>query len=283
MSATFTDLLRLEPHGPDTFVGEGVAYPWGGLYGGHIVAQALRAAASTVEPGMSPHSLRAYFIRSGDNTQTVRYEVDRIRNGKSFCTRRVVARQSLGAILNLEASFHRPEQSASVVTVTAPDPLPGPAEAEAESSWSPYFERRMLRYDSPAFVGRTGAGHAGGWYRMRDALSGDAAAEDTVLNLCAVAYLSDDLPTDSVVQAVPEFREAAKRRSQTGQDLLFSASLDHAVWFHRVPRADQWHFYEASCHGFVSSRGISYGYVFGADGDHVATVAQEVLLRHAGR
>jgi len=278
MSPTFLDLLRLEPHGPDTFVGEGLPYPWGGLYGGHIVAQAMRAAASTVEDGMSPHSLRAYFIRPGDNTQTVRYEVDRIRNGKSFCTRRVVARQSVGAILNLEASFQRPEESASVVTVPAPTGLPGPDDAEAESSWSPYFERRMLRYDSPVFAGRAGAGHVGGWYRMRDAMN-----DDTVLSLCAVAYLSDDLPTDSVVQAVPEFRDAAKRRAQSGEDSLFSASLDHAVWFHRVPRADGWHFYEASCHGFVSSRGISYGYVFDADGEHVATVAQEVLLRHSGR
>jgi acyl-CoA thioesterase-2 len=278
MSRSFADLLRLEPHGPDTFVGEGLAYPWGGLYGGHIVAQALRAAATTVDEGMAPHSLRAYFIRPGDNTQTVRYEVDRIRNGRSFCTRRVVARQSIGAILNLEASFQRPEESATVVTVAAPASLPTPGDAEAESSWSPYFERRMLRYDSDAFAGRTGAGHVGGWYRMPDVVG-----DDTVLHMCAVAYLSDDLPTDSVVQAVPEFRDAAKRRAQTGEDLLFSASLDHTVWFHRVPRADDWHFYEASCHGFVSSRGISYGYVFDSSGDHVATVAQEVLLRHAGR
>lgn len=281
MSPTFADLLRLAPHGPDTFVGEGLAYPWGGLYGGHIVAQALRAAATTVEEGMTPHSLRAYFIRSGDNTQTVRYEVDRIRNGKSFCTRRVVARQSVGAILNLEASFQRAEASATVVTVSAPRDLPAPDAAEVESSWSPYFERRMVRYDSPAFDGRTGEGHVGGWYKMRDLVTDPS--DDPVAHLCAVAYLSDDLPTDSVVQAVPEFREAAKRRSQSGESTMFSASLDHAVWFHRVPRADRWHFYEASCHGFVSSRGISYGYVFDSAGDHVATVAQEVLLRHSGR
>ena len=104
-------LFDLAPHGPDVFVGEGHEYPWGGLFGGHIVAQALRAAAYTVSNEQLPHSLRAYFIRRGDNTQPVRYEVDRIRDGKSFTTRRVVARQQDGAILNLEASFQVQEES----------------------------------------------------------------------------------------------------------------------------------------------------------------------------
>jgi len=88
------DLFALESHGPDTFVGTGLEYPWGGLYGGHIVAQALRAAAMNVDDGLFPHSLRAYFIRRGDPAEPVRYEVDRIRNGRSFATRRVVASRS---------------------------------------------------------------------------------------------------------------------------------------------------------------------------------------------
>src|SRR5512140_3680875 len=100
-SRNLSELFDLASHGPDVYVGEGLSYPWGGLYGGHIVAQALRAADNTVAEGLLPHSLRAYFIRRGDNQEPVRYEVDRIRNGHSFCTRRVVARQSIGAILNL--------------------------------------------------------------------------------------------------------------------------------------------------------------------------------------
>ena len=99
------ELFDLTSHNGDVYVGQGLEYPWGGLYGGHIVAQALRAAAFTIEDGMLPHSIRAYFIRRGKNTQPVRYEVDRIRDGKSFSTRRVVARQDDGAILNLEAPF----------------------------------------------------------------------------------------------------------------------------------------------------------------------------------
>ena len=110
-------LFDLEPHGPDTYVGTGPRYPWGGLYGGQIVAQALRAAAATVDPEFEPHSLRAYFIRRGYHTEPVRYEVDRTRNGRSFSTRRVVARQAIGVILNLEASFQRPEITADVETL----------------------------------------------------------------------------------------------------------------------------------------------------------------------
>ncbi|MBJ7488435.1 MAG: thioesterase family protein, partial [Ilumatobacteraceae bacterium] len=106
------ELFQLSPHGADTFVGEAHPYNWGGLYGGHIVAQALHAAHHTVQDGLQVHSLRAYFIRRGDNAEPIRYEVDRIRNGRSFSTRRVVARQATGAILNLEASFQVHEESA---------------------------------------------------------------------------------------------------------------------------------------------------------------------------
>ena len=83
-------LLELASHGPDTYIGTGPRYAWSGLYGGHIVAQALRAAALTVDAAFAVHSLRAYFIRRGDHTEPVRYEVDRIRNGRSFSTRRAI-------------------------------------------------------------------------------------------------------------------------------------------------------------------------------------------------
>ena len=97
------ELFDLTPHNGDVYVGQGFEYPWGRLYGGHVVAQALRAAAYTIEDGRLPHSVRAYFIRRGENAQPVHYEVERIRDGKSFSTRRVVARQDNVAILNLEA------------------------------------------------------------------------------------------------------------------------------------------------------------------------------------
>ena len=260
-------LFSLEPHGADVLVGEGHHYPWGGLYGGHIVAQALVAASSTVEEGPLPHSLRAYFIRRGDNTETVRYEVDRIRNGRSFATRRVVARQSTGAILNLEASFQRPEPTAEATTVRMPD-VPGPG-SSIEDMWSPYLERSDV---SDADLGqgeRDGTGRFAAWFRTVEDFG-----DDEMLNRCALAYISDDLPTESVIRGVPELRA---RRGEEGA--YFSASLDHTIWFHRPVRAARWHLYEMSCHAYISGRGLSLGYVFSADGDHVATIAQEVLVR----
>src|SRR6478672_8531352 len=155
-------LFDLALHGPDTYVGRGPQYPWGGLYGGQIVAQALRAAAATVDSGLQVHSLRAYFIRRGDHEEPVRYEVDRIRNGRTFCTRRVVARQAVGAILNLEASFQRAEPSAEVEAVTMPTDLPGPDEL-VQDSWSPIFDRAMVPADHLPSVGMTGVGRAAMW------------------------------------------------------------------------------------------------------------------------
>ena len=135
-------MFDLVSHGADIYVGAGPRYPWGGLYGGQIVAQALRAASATIDDEQVVHSLRAYFIRRGDAAEPVRYEVDRIRNGRSFATRRVVARQAVGAILNLEASYQRAEASATVHPAVMPD-VPAPDDLE-ESSWSDDFRRRFV-------------------------------------------------------------------------------------------------------------------------------------------
>ena len=97
----FATLMALESHEPDVYVGISPEYPWGQVYGGQVVAQGLRAAQATVDDGLGVHSLHAYFIRGGTSDEPIRYEVDRIRNGRSFATRRVVARQSEGAIMNL--------------------------------------------------------------------------------------------------------------------------------------------------------------------------------------
>ena len=262
-------LFDLEPHGPDTYVGSGPRYPWGGLYGGQIVAQGLRAAAATVEsqPDTAdrpePHSLRAYFIRRGDHTEPIRYEVDRIRNGRSFATRRVVARQAVGAILNLEASFQRAETTADLDTVAMAHGLPAPEDLEP-SSWSESFERRWVPAEALAGGERTGAGRVAAWLKVNAPLG-----DDQLLHRCWLAYLSDDLPTDSV--------RVALDLGDHGWGM--TASLDHTIWFHRRVRADDWLLHDFSCHGYAGGRGLSIGHVFAQDGEHVATVAQEVLLR----
>ena len=266
-------LFSLEPHGPDTFVGVGPRYPWGGLYGGQIVAQALRAAAGTVDDVFVPHSLRAYFIRRGDHTEPVRYEVDRIRNGRSFVTRRVVARQAVGAILNLEASFQVPEPGDDVTTVRMPEDLPPPDTLPA-TSWTEAFERRWIPSDRLDPTGRTGAGRVAAWMRVNEPVG------DELAQRCWLAYLSDDLPTDTVGRVLG--RPSGDDPDPTDDHPWagsFAASLDHTIWFHRRVRADEWHLHDTTCHGYVGGRGLSVGHVFASDGTHVATVAQEVLLR----
>lgn len=256
------DVLRLESHGPDTWVGTGPRYDWGGLYGGQIVAQALRAAAASVADGFVPHSVRAYFIRPGDHAAPVRYEVDRPRDGKSFCTRRVIARQAIGAILNLEASFTRGEVSVSLQTY-AMEGVEGPGDGLVDSSWTPFFERRFV-------PGTDARGRARAWMRTTTGLG-----DDPLVQACALAYISDDLPTDAVVRAHP-IGLRSKEEIDSG---VFTASLDHTIWFHRPLRTDDWHLHDFTCHGFSNGRGLAIGHVFTADGTHAATIAQEVLLR----
>jgi acyl-CoA thioesterase II len=257
----FLQMMQLEPHGPDTWVGVGPKYPWGGLYGGQIVAQGLLAAAQSVDPKYRVHSLHAYFIRRGDHEAPVRYEVDRIRDGRSFITRSVVARQSAGAILNMSASFHLPEEEAVEQTVPAPK-VPS-ADALRNASWSPLFERRSVQLaDLPA-----GDTSRYAWFRIACELP-----SDPLLHACALAYVSDDLPTESVIARHPDHL-----RNPTTP--FWNASLDHAIWFHDSVKADAFHLYESACHALRGGRGLSIGHVFDAAGKHVATINQEVLLR----
>lgn len=258
----FAAMMALEPHGADTYVGTGPRYPWGGLYGGQIVAQALHAASLTVDPAHRIHSLHAYFIRRGDHAEPVRYEVARTRNGRSFTTRTVEARQAVGAILSLSASFQVDEDAPEVQTSNLPD-VPPPDEA-VDDSWSRIYQRGMLESEP-------GTGTAAAWMRLsRPVPDGPAKV---ALDAAALAYMSDDVPTDAAHVLDP-------RRSENPPDSgLVAFSLDHAVWFHRPIRADEWHLHTFRCHGLISSRGLAVGHVFAVDGTHVATVAQEVLLR----
>ena len=260
-------MMNLEPHGPDTFVGVGHAYPWGGLYGGHIVAQGLRATGLTVDPEFRPHSLHAYFVRRGDPTEPIRFEVERVRNGRSFVTRSLEARQSTGAILTMTASFHLEEDAVDVQKGSMPK-VPGP-ETQGAQWWSEIFERRT--------VSTSADGTVCGWVRMRDDLG-----DDPLMQACGLAYASDDLPTDALVALHPDvhgWEDNEPDADGTGGRRFMSASLDHAIWFHRTSRADRWQLQEFKATSTAGSRGVSVGQFFAEDGTHVATVAQEVLLR----
>ena len=258
-------MMQLEDLGGDVFLARGPQYPWGGLYGGQIIAQGLRGAAATVDDRFRVHSLHAYFIRRGDADEPIRLDVTRSRDGRSFCTRSVVASQDeVGVILTMSLSFQVGETGHDVQTARMPS-VP-PAEELSGYSWSPMFLRRFAQLRNE----EEGRGVA--WLKLRDAIG-----DDPVLQACALAYLSDDLPTDAVVALHPE-RPAPSAGDPFDQGWM-SASLDHAMWFHRPSRADTWHVHDFASHGYLSSRGLSIGHVLSEDGVHVATIAQEVLLR----
>lgn len=254
-------IFHLEQHGADTFIGTGPRYPWGGLYGGQIVAQALRAATHTVDAGLRPHSLRAYFIRAGDHHEPVHYEVDRLRDGRSFTTRRVVARQAVGAILNLEASFTAGDGSAAK-QVSARPPVLAPDALEPDA-WTDLFERRFEPFEP-------GSGRVDMWLRWSGPLG-----EDPAVHEAAFSFMSDDVPTDAIRALAVE----ADQEREAFDDEWFVVSLDHTIWFHEPQRADEWQLHAFRCDRFVAGRGLAIGEVFTESGVHVATVAQEMLLR----
>ncbi len=256
MAMRFPEMMRLDTRGPDSLIGRGPRYPWGGLFGGQIVAQSLVAAAATVEPAFRVHSLHAYFIRKGDAEEPIRFDVDRLRNGRNFVTRAVVARQSRGAILHMSASFQSGQADRYLQTHPFPE-VPQPDSIE-DSSWSPMLDRR--------FVTDQG-GRALAWLRIRE-----GPPADPVLAAAALAYLSDDLATD----AVRSQQQAAD--GVTGHHWN-GISLDHAIWFHQTPKGDDWQLHDFRCEGVGIPRGLARGQVFAQDGTHLATVTQEVLLR----
>ena len=251
-------LLALETVKPDAFLGTGPVLGWGRIYGGQVVAQALRAATLTVDAPHRPHSLHAYFVRAGNEHQPVLYEVDRVRDGRSFTTRQVVAYQAGGAILNLIASFQADEESEDVQSTVAPGETPPPEELSSEVT-DLFMDHRVVRYQ------REPEPEVLAWLRA----SGDLG-DDPVVQTCALAYLSDENPLGAAI--LPH--------SLGGQwEEMMTASLDHAIWFHRPARADGWLLFDSRGHGVANSRGLAFTRVFDADGRHVMSIAQEGLAR----
>lgn len=257
---TFESLLALEPHGPDTYIGVGPAYPWGRVYGGQAVAQALWAAMQTVPETHHVHSLHCYFIRGGDFDEPIRFEVDRVRNGRSFITRSVQARQSGGAIFIMSASFQHDEDGVDLTNAEPPS-VSEAADTPRLEPFGPLFDRRMHLDRGP--------GRSSAWLKMVDDLGSDSR-----MHACGFAYLSDDLPTDAVVRLHPQ-----SRGWEEDHENFVSATLDHSMFFHRPFRADEWHLHDFHCESLRGSRGLATGRIFTAEGQHVASVTQEVLVR----
>jgi len=251
------DLLRLEAVKPDAFLGSSPVLGWGRIYGGQVVAQALRAAAMTVEAPHLPHSLHAYFVRAGNEHRPVLFEVERVRDGRSFTTRQVVAYQEGGAILNLIASFQIAEIEDDIQSVQAPV-VSGPDGLD-DVLHDAFLQHRMVKRS------RHPRAHGHSWLRTLQTIG-----DDPVLQACALAYLSDEDALGVALMPHPLGGE---------WDKLITASLDHAIWFHRPLRADDWLLFDLDGHGVANGRGLAIARVFNQQGVHVASIAQEALGR----
>lgn len=234
-------------------------------FGGHIAGQALVSAVRTVEPEYHVHSLHGYFLRPGDATKPAVYLVDRPRDGDSFCTRRVDAVQNGETIFSMGASFQVPqrgiEHQDAMPAVVPPDDL----DPDAENGMAQFAEwdiRRVPRDLVTLLPGKASQQQV--WFRHRDPLP-----DDPLLHLCALAYMSDLTLLGSAQVTHTEDRPH-----------LMVASLDHAMWFMRPFRADEWLLYDQSSPSAGGGRALTQGRIFDQAGQMVAAVMQEGLTRY---
>lgn len=281
------DLLDLERIEEDIFRGHSHRSVIPRVFGGQVAAQALVAACRTVPEDRLPHSLHSYFLRPGDPGAPIVYDVDRIRDGRSFTTRRVVAIQHGQPIFHLSASFQTHEEGLEhqEPMPDAPDPetlatademLPKYADRFFDPSVADLLlqARRAvdLRYAVEPPYGTVGAAReprSQVWFRTDGRLEG--AADQPMIHLCLATYVSDMTLLDSVLLA-------HGRGGWTVGDVV-GASLDHAMWFHRPFRADEWLLYDTESPTTQAGRGLARGRIFTRDGRLAVSVIQEGVVR----
>jgi acyl-CoA thioesterase II len=280
------DILDLEPLEVNLFRGRSPQSRWQRVFGGQVIGQALVAACRTVEDvtARPPHSLHAYFLLGGDPKVPIIYEVDRIRDGKSFTTRNVKAIQHGRAIFSMSVSFHLSEpglnHQVKMPVVPKPDELPSDEELKdriypllPEPARRYYERERPIEFRPVEFSRYLGEKSENGrfdiWIRATGRLPDEPA-----IHQCVLAYASDMMLLDAAL--IPH------GRSVFSEDIM-AASLDHALWFHRPFRADEWLLYAQDSPSLADSRGFSRGLIFASDGTLVASVAQEGLLRQRRR
>lgn len=262
----------------DIFTGPALPTPYGRAFGGQVLGQALAAAGETVDDARVIHSMHGYFLRPGDSRHRMTFEVARIYDGGSFSTRRVQAYQNGNILMSLIASFQIVEtgpehqQKADLSGVPAPETLPTMAEKYGHlagmdrTSWilNRPFDMRYIGDDILLSVPEPGS-KMRVWMRSKDTL--DAGQ---MLHSAALAFASDYLLIEPPMQqhgvpwATPGFR---------------AASLDHAMWFHRPFRVDEWLLYELETPTTQGARGLTHGRFYNQSGDLVASVSQETMFR----
>ena len=262
----------------DIFIGPSQWMPHGRVYGGQVLAQCLVAATRTVDPTRVAHSLHGYFLRAGDITLPITFSVDRLRDGRSFSTRRVQAYQNGEPIFSMIASFQDVDPGlehfeSMPSNITPPEQLPSAAELMGDNPhpvaqyWSKARPFDLRHVEKPIYFSVDGEKVAkqAVWLKALGDLPDDAN-----LHQAALAYLSDYTILESI------YRRHAIAWSHPG---LKSASLDHAMWFHRPVKVDEWLLYVQNSPSAQGGRGLALGHIYTREGALVATVAQEGMVR----
>jgi acyl-CoA thioesterase-2 len=275
-------LLDVEPLGQDRFRGQSANAGWMRVYGGQVVAQALMAASKTVDDGRLCHSLHCYFIRPGNPAEPIVYRVDRDRDGNSFTTRRIVALQKGRPIFNMAASFQIEEAGLNHrhPMPDAPDPLSLQSEAEwaerhADSAPEPFrtiwktrdrpIDFRAIEASDP-FQPAAMPPHARHWARAAAPISVTAPVARALF-----AYASDMTMLDTCL--LPHAIAWTDPRLQV-------ASLDHAIWFNATPDLNDWLLFDQDAPVSGGGRGLNRGLVYNRQGEIVASLMQEGLIRY---
>jgi acyl-CoA thioesterase-2 len=262
--------LNLERLDSDLFLGD-PGEGEGRLFGGLVAAQSVMAAGHTVAEDRSLHSLHAYFLRPGRPGLPIRFIVDRIRDGRSFTTRRVKAHQDGEAIFNVSVSFATPEDG-----ISHQDEMPAAPAPEGLPDWEDVRARYMdnasaRRFDTAIEVrmcdlpDSDNEARQRNWMRVRGPLP-----EDPLIHTAMLVYASDRTLLGT-----------AARPHDIPWNKRMAASLDHALWIHRPVRMDGWLLYAAESPVAHSARGLCFGGLYYPDGTRVASVAQEALIRRA--
>lgn len=270
-------VLDLDRVDEDLFVGRSIPQLNGRVYGGQVLAQGLLAAGLTVPGGRTPHSLHGYFLRAGSVTEPIEFSVERLRDGGSFSARRTHALQGGVPILSMIASFQETQQGVEHATtmpeVPSPPEVPsavallGGIDHPVARAWSEQAAFDIRHVEGSLYLGpgpeRTDRQRV--WMRARGAVAGGQ-----LLHRALAAYACDQIMLEPVL-----------RRTGSGwmTEGLSVASLDHAMWWHRDVRVDEWLLYDLSSPSAQGGRGLGAGTVFAEDGTLVASIAQEGMIR----
>lgn len=272
------DILRLEATETDVFTGSSLPQPSGRVFGGQVLAQALLAAGATVPDGRLPHSLHGYFLRAGDVAEPITFAVERLRDGRSFTARRTHALQDGSAILSMITSFQESQPGIDYSDpmpegIPAPEDVPsaldvlGAIDHPVAKFWTQEAAFDVRHVNGQIYLGPAAdvTGQQSVWFRSRGPLP-----DDQLLHRALLAYACDQ------VMLEPILRRSGKSWVTPG---LSIASLDHAMWWHRDVRVDDWLLYVQSSPSAQGGRGLGAARVFTRDGTLVASVAQEGMVR----